>query len=211
MKELIGVINAPWTTILMLASGYAAYFVAHVGVREHHQSIDQVFRVVFYGFWGMFAYAVAISSGLGMLSASAICMAFSVALGAAWRRLGKSLLGKIFRATRISMSDDIPTAWAALSDVGEDVNVSQLKVRLVDGTMMFCRDLSVFRQAPNGPCVLGGKGDVLMYVTDIGKKNAKNRTVWTPVSGVHDEYYGYSMTYIPREQVARVELRRSIR
>ena len=47
-----------------------------------------------------------------------------------------------------------------------------------------------------------------MYVTMIGKSDPAGKRVWTEVPNVVDGDFGAAMTYIPREQVARVELRR---
>lgn len=205
-------VDAPWTTILTLASGYAGYFVAHVGLRDHHQPLDQAFRVIFYGFWGIFAHVLARSwAGVDILTASLIAVAASALLGAFWRKTGKKLLSKLLRDSGISMSDDIPTAWSALAEVGEDVDAYQLKVCLIDGTLFFCNDLSRFKDFPNGACVLGGAGDVLMYVTDVGKISSSGEREWKQVPGILNEDYGAAITYIPKDQIARVEIRRAKR
>lgn len=209
---LISILNTPWTTVLTLASGYAGYFVAHVGLREHHQPVDQTFRVVFYGFWGLFAYVCLRSFiGIDALSASILCVLFAALLGAAWRKWGKKTLTKMLRGGWVSLSDDVPTAWAALADVGEEVHVRQLKVCLIDGTLLFCKDLSAFNREPNLSCVLGGSGDILMHVTDIGKLDANGARVWKEVGGVKNDDFGTAITYIPKEQIARVELRRALK
>lgn len=201
--------STSWTTILTLASGYAGYFVAHVGQREHHQQLDQAFRVIFYGFWGIFAYmALRAYGGVEILVASAISVVGSAALGAFWRKWGKRALSWLLRRGNISMSDDVPTAWAALFDVGDVVDATQLKVCLTDGTHFFCDDFVKFADQPNGPCILGGQGDVLMYVTQIGKNDDAGKRIWVNVDSGPKPGYGSAITYIPREQIARVELRR---
>ena len=51
-------ITLPWVTILTLASGYAGYYVANVGIREHHKPIDVIFSTLVFGFISAFAYNV---------------------------------------------------------------------------------------------------------------------------------------------------------
>ncbi|WP_353475540.1 hypothetical protein PVT71_18390 [Salipiger sp. H15] len=212
IENITSTLSAPWTTILTLASGYAGYFIAHVGNREHHKSIDQAFRVVFYGFWGMFAYVLMRTHAeIGILIASALAILAAALLGAAWRKWGKRCLTKLLRKSGVSMSDDLPSAWSALSEVGEGVDVWQLKVCLTDGTMMFCDDLSRFKNEPNGACVLGGSGDVLMHVTKVGKLDATGKRNWTEVGNVIDPDFGAAITYLPKDQIARIELRRAER
>lgn len=212
MEFITSSLSAPWTTILTLAAGYAGYFIAHVGNREHHKAVDQAFRVIFYGFWGMFAYvSLRTYLGFGVLLASALSILAASLLGAAWRKWGKKRFTKALRGGRVSMSDDLPTAWAALAEVGEGVDVWQLKVSLEDGTMLFCENLSDFSDEPNGACVLGGGGDVLMHVTRVGKLDADGNRKWTTVKNVRDPNFGTAITYLPKDRVARIELRRAKR
>lgn len=209
MADLPALINAPWTTILTLATGYAAYFVAHVGLREHHQPVDQAFRVILYGFFGMVAYVTTTTQfGRGTIAGSLAALLAAVALGALWRKWGRRSLTGALRGGRISMSDDLPTAWAALADAGEQALASQLAVRLADGTILFCDDLARFRTAPNGPCILGGSGDVLMYVTHIGKPDSADKLAWKEASDLQGALDGLMISYIPRDQIRRVQLRR---
>lgn len=209
---VLEILNAPWTTVLTLAAGYAGYFVAHVGARDHHRQVDQAFRVIFYGFWGVFAYlAVRAYWGFGILPASLICMGVTVLLGAVWRRWVKGLVTWALRASRVSLSDDLPNAWMAIPDVGERVEAGQLGVILVDGVSLFCEDLARFSDQPNGPCVLGGQGDVLIYVTKVGRRNGAGEMVWTDVPSVIDDRGAAQITYVPRDQIARINLRRAWR
>lgn len=210
--SLTDMISAPWTTILTVAAGYAGYFIAHVGVREHHQPLDQALRVITYGFWSLFAYMMLRTyAGFGVLSASLAAVLVGSSLGALWRKQGRHLLGKVLRETRVSMSDDAPSAWAALAVTGDSCVVSEIKVRLKDGTILFSDDLTLFGGHPDGPCVLGTKGDILMYVTDIARPNADGSVTWQAATDHRDEGYGSMITYIPADEVARVSLRRSAR
>jgi hypothetical protein len=204
--EALKLLSAPWDTILTLSSGYIGYYVAHVGIREHHRGIDQVFRVVLYGFFGIFVYYwLRYSFDVGILSASLASLIMTFGLGAFWRRWGRAQLEKALRAGRISQSDDTPTAWMALAEAGDHAVATQLKVRLSDGTRLFCENLAAFKSHPNGPCVLGGNGDVLIYVTHEAKGSSKE---YARIASIDDELHGTMITYVPREQIARIEFRR---
>lgn len=206
---MLEILNAPWVTVLTLASGYAGYFVAHVGLSRHHQPMDQAFRVVLYGFFGIFAYLAARTyAGLDVLSASALCMIVTVGLGALWRRELRHRFTNFLRDTGVSQSDDLPKAWMAIPDVGQKVLALQLGVVLTDGTKLHCEDLARFSGQPNGPCVLGGEGDVLLYVTQVGRRGADGQMVWKDNPLVVDEHGAAQITYVPREQIARIDLRR---
>lgn len=208
MEEAAGLLDQPWETMLTLAAGYAGYFVAHVGSRQHHQPVDQIFRVVLYGFFGMLGYVLAMWYVRGgVVVHSLIAIIAAVLVGVFWRLKGRKWLESGLRGGLVSFSDDIPAAWTALSDEGSDVIVAQLKVRLVNGTALFCDDLVKFKKCPNGPCVLGPQGDVLLYVTHSGRPGGSGKMEWSPVAGVLDADFGAMITYVPSSQIARVELR----
>lgn len=39
-------LNLPWATLVTLASGYIGYFIANVGVNEHHKTRDVTFTML---------------------------------------------------------------------------------------------------------------------------------------------------------------------
>jgi hypothetical protein len=109
------------------------------------------------------------------------------------------------RGSKISHADDLPSAWIAL--FGIKAPVTQLSVKLKDGSWLMCDDLSKFTTSPNGPCILGAKGDILMYVThtqsDLG-------VAFFPTADPIDKDWGHEITYIAADQIARVDLRRKV-
>lgn len=196
-------LNLPWATVLFLAAGYAGYFVANTGNRDHHKPMDTAFSSAVFGFFALFAFQLLPREGFWILVASLASFSLACLLGAFWRRFGREVLRKIFRVSRISFNDDIQSAWATIGNV-TNVSATELTVYLKNGTLLQSSDLSQFGSLPNGPCVLGGNGDVLMYVTDIrdaGGESKGNGALF------HDGW-GAEITYIPASEIARVELRR---
>lgn len=196
-------LNLPWATLLTLACGYAGYYVANVGIRDHHKPIDIAFSTIVFGFIAIFAYNVSrVLFEMSLVSSSVIAFVFAMLVGAAWSRVGRSALEALLRKSSVSHSDDLPSAWIAL--FGTRLVATQLSVKLKDGSWLMCDDLSKFTASPNGPCVLGAKGDVLMYVThkmsDIG-------VAFFPTSPI-DSWWGHEITYVPADQIARIDLRR---
>lgn len=73
MEDLTKLVNLPWATLLTLASGYAAYYVANVGVRDHHKPVDVTFSTLVFGFFSAFVYAICRRQfGSGLLTASVL-------------------------------------------------------------------------------------------------------------------------------------------
>lgn len=207
-KETIELLlNQSWSTLLLAASGYAAYYVANVGIRDHHKAADITFSVLVFAFVAAFAfYFCRWILDLSLVLISGITFAFAMLAGATWRVFGRPYLERMLRATRVSHSDDLPSAWMAL--FGERRVATQLSVQLKDGTWLMCADLSKFQISPNGPCVLGSKGDILMYVTDKMTDSQSKRGVgFVPQPDPIDAMWGHEITYIPADQIARICLR----
>lgn len=196
-------VELPWVTLLTLASGYAAYYVANTGLRAHHKPIDVAFSTLVFGFCAAYLYEWLIDAGWESFTASPSAFVASIIVGGLWRRLGRGSLRKALRLSKVSHSDDLPNAWTAIFDV-TGVETTQLSVLLKDGTWLQCDDLSRFKDAPNGPCVLGGEGDVLIYVTDSRKPDEDS----IENDAVAFEDWGEEITYIPATQIARVDIRR---
>ncbi|MFB6465040.1 DUF6338 family protein [Bradyrhizobium tunisiense] len=204
MDDLTKLINLPWATLLTLASGYAGYFVANVGIREHHKTIDVVFSTLVFGFFAAFAYNTSqLLLGLTLSWASLVAFIFALVVGGCWSLFGRKISESVLRRLRISYADELPSAWIAL--FSQKRVATQLSVKLKDGTWLKCNDLSRFTSSPNGPCVLGAKGDVLMYVTHVRSSVSE---VFFPRDPLADDYWGDEVTYIPADQIARIDFRR---
>jgi hypothetical protein len=198
-------VNLPWATLLTLACGYAGYYIANVGVREHHKTIDITFSTILFGFFSAFLYnALRTYGSADILTASAASFLFAVLLGGVWSRFGRVALRHALRKSKTSFSDDLPSAWMALFESNH--LAMQLTIKLKDGSWIKCEDLRRFVDSPNGPCVLGGKGDVLIYVTHFQDKDSG---AFEECKDTIAEYWGAEMTYIPASEIARLDFRRS--
>lgn len=196
--------TVPWALLLAFVCGYAGYYVANTGNREHHKKLDITFSMIFFGFLGSFIYEASrrwLSSDILLNSLAAVIGA--ICIGGLWRIYGRQLLLQTLRRTGVSHSDDIPSAWRALFEI-KDHDGTQLSVRLKDGTWLQCDDLGRFQGSPNGPCTLGATGDILMYVTDTRELHGKS----VPNEAVEFDQWGTEITYIPASEIGRVDFRR---
>lgn len=197
-------IQLPWNILLPLACGYAGYFVAHIGVRGHHKSIDVTFATLVYGFIGMLIYQGVLDNRWGVIVSSCAAFLGTIVMGGAWNSFGRAWSLKCLRLAKVSYNDDLPTAWLSLFQT-DQTDATQLAVRLTDGTWMYCDNLHEFAHKPNGPCVLGVEGDVLMYVT------RKVRSAIETEFEVALPDWGDDITYIPADSISQLRLRRKIR
>lgn len=205
MEEALKLINLPWITIVTLAGGYAGYVTAHNGVRDHHKAIEITFSTIVYGFFSTLGYLAFLTLIDETLLAAIAGFATAIAAGAAWRKYGKRAFVWTLRKLKVSYADDNPSALSALFS---ETNVigKQLKVYTKDGTILFCDDLHRFRNSPNGPCVLGSTGDILMYVTARKAPGVS----WQDLTDVSDNEWGDEITFIPASEITRVAFRRTI-
>lgn len=202
MLEIKDLLDLPWATLITLACGYMAYFIANVGKRDHHKTIDVVFSVLVFGFPSAALYRWLTTGFHWREDGSAVAaVALALGIGAMWSWMGRDLAAIAVRKTNISHSNDYPAAWSEIGALRGKVNCTQLSVFLKDGTSLHCDDLSLFNDHPNGPFVLGASGDVLMYVTRT-KKSGKS----AEMDPLHS--WGALVTYVPADEVARIQIRR---
>ncbi len=118
MDDVVKLVNLPWATLVTLASGYAAYYIANVGVRDHHKPIDVAFSTLVFGFFSAFAYAVCRRRyGADLLAASVFAFGAALVIGASWSLFGRATFERLLRRSQVSLSDDLPSAWMASKDL----------------------------------------------------------------------------------------------
>lgn len=202
----LDVATLPWATLLTLASGYSGYFVANIGVREHHKTIDVTFSTLIFGFFGTILYLAVQGLGGGIISASIAAFLGSSILGALWAKLGRGGLIWLLRVTNVSHNDDLPTAFDALITETK-TDATQLSVKVGDDLWLLCADVSSFADFPNGPFVFGRAGDILMYVTHA----RRGEEDYEPCVSLLDETWGTEVTYIPADKISQIDIRRKWR
>ncbi|HEV7434350.1 MAG TPA: hypothetical protein VGO22_05715 [Pseudorhizobium sp.] len=198
--------NLPWATLLTLASGYSGYYVANIGVRDHHKAIDVTFSALVFGFFGTMVYLFALGWGWNIGFASLGAFLSATVLGGIWSRWGRSALNWILRKTSISHNDDLATAFDALITETR-TDATQLSVKVGDDLWLMCDNVAKFANHPNGPFVLGRSGDILMYVTHYRSGEGD----YEECSDLTAGNWGTEVTYIPAEKVTRVDIRRKWR
>lgn len=191
-----------WELLLTVACGYAGYFVANVGARAHHKTIDVTFSTIVYGFFGTAAYLVILASNCPLWIATIGAFLGSMIAAGVWAVTLRELFTKLLRKVGVSHTDDLPSALASMF-ADKKSHATQLSVRLSNGVWLMCDNLARFKDAPNGPCVLGGSGDVLMYVTHHRDPDGEYEECEVYVPG-----WGWELTYLPASQITRIDLRK---
>jgi len=196
-------LNLPWEIQVALGSGYLAYMLAYVGIREHHKAIDVTFRAIAFGLCAT-AILKLIPVHFGWLRAFS-AIAAAVVAGAAWRFWLADGVQWLIRKTDLSWADETPSAWSKITQHNRRIFYSQVTVQLDDDSWLFCNDTRPFADAPYGPCTLGPDGDVALYATH--KCGPGAGASFEAIDGVRDADHGYEITYVPAARVRRVKVR----
>jgi hypothetical protein len=210
----------PFEIQLVLASGYAAYFLSYVGIREHHKSVEIIFIVFAYGIITKLCFGILqtilptlfndyslvglfINKNTAIVWSTIFAFATTLFVGYIWRRLGREYVRSQLRKSDYTWSNDDPTSWRTITSSTE-FWFSQASVQLIDGTWLECKNAKEFVGEPHGPMTLGQNGDIALYVTDI---TAPNRRKSTTVLHIKDSNWGSRITYIPSNQIKRLTFR----
>jgi len=198
-------LGLPWQIQFGLAAGYAAYALAYIGIRSHHQTIDVAFRTLVFSAIATFVLNLLLT-GAGPAFSTAIALASALIAGFVWRGVGRDAIRWVLAKTNYAMVDDDPTAFSRIyADTKH--HVTQVGVTLDDDNELWCDDTSAFGNAPITPFSIGEDGSVALYATRQCKRSPAGEIVEEEFTTVRDTDWGDRMTLIPAAQVKRVELR----
>lgn len=197
-------INLPWATLVTLASGYIGYFIANVGLKDHHKPIDITFSTLIFGLFAAMVYQAFVWAGWGEYLAALLAVAYAFANGAWWRKYGRNFMYKFLRDHDISWSDSTSSAWQRMFDQ-RGYYISEVYVILKDGTTLVSEHPGNFEGQPCGSFVMGADKDILIHVT---REKPPGSSEWIKRKVIHDSW-GTMATYIPADQIARVKIRRT--
>lgn len=203
----VSLLNLPWATLVTLVTGYVSYFIANVGFKDHHQPLEITFSTLVFGLLASLLYSLTLHLYGGHFQqylATLSALVFAAGSGAFWRKYGRKWMYRVLRKYNISWSDSTRSAWEAMFDHTE-FRVTEIFVYLKDGSALLSRLPGNYEDWPNGPFTLGNKGDITLYVTHRRSVNGKE---WNQYEGLIDPSWGALATYVPVEQIARVDIRR---
>lgn len=196
--DLPSLLQLPFSTIAVLASGYLAYRTSYVGRDGTYRTVDTLFCTLAFAAVAQMVTqwaATALATPLPQVAGFGAAMATAVF----WRRWGASWSFRALRAAGISTSDHLETAWDTIR-LKPGFAPTTYIVKRTDGTLLMCHRPEDFAKLRDGPCILGADGSIALFVTDRLEPGA---TDWQP-RDVFAEQLGYEMTYIPAAHVAEI-------
>ncbi len=190
----------PWDIQIVLGSGYLAYLLAYVGIRQHHKPVDAVFLTIAFG---LVALASLWVTPLLILPARlGVALAASLLAAVLWRKIGRQAVRAMLRSAGYSWADDTSSAMDHLQE-NSTHHPRQICVETADGHTFICSDTAPVGGLPFGPYIIGCSGDVLMYADHSHAAGDDPK----PVEGMNDAEWGANITYIPANQVRRIAIR----
>lgn len=197
-------LDLPWPTLVTLAAGYIGYFVANVGVKDQHKAVDITFSALVFGLFSAGIYHASVWVGINAYMAAFPAVMAAFVAGSCWRKYGRKWMYSLLRKYDISWSDDTSSAWQAMFGHTQ-YRVTEIFVYLKDGSGLLSRLPGNYEEWPNGPFTLGNHGDISLNVTH---RKSINGETWEEYEGVVHQSWGALATWIPADQIARVDIRR---
>ena len=215
MTDILGM---PIHLQVALAGGYMGYITAYSGLRSGHTARDALLLILVFGVFSAIAYPVLILNfaqfGDGRLAllqgvAAVLALICPVIAGALWRWRVRSWWYDLLHKLGVHVDDGLGTAWESLIQHPK-TNVTQVMVRMTNGTELFCEDAlrhagskSSWTGLAEFSPKLGSDGSVIMPV-DTEEASIGGETARTSLL---DNEWGCRLTYIPASQIDCIELR----
>ena len=186
---------------IALGGGYLGQYVAFVGLRRSTSAIELTMRSLAFGIAALLAFGILRDLGAPVWASTILAVASSVAVGALWRRWGMDWANQLLKRLKITSDDGIPDAWTALIQSG-DLNIMELSVHTKDGRVLY-HEREAYGSALMDGMYFGSDGSIIMVVVE---EELPDGTMETR-ERVDAAEWGVRQTYIPADQIARVNFR----
>jgi len=191
--------NLPLEIQTALGGGYLAFAIAYAGLSDQYRATDIVFRTMAFGLISLMAFRL--SQQLGPIGASALGVAAALVAGILWRVVGIRLVNRILAGLGVHREDGTYSAWTALIQQ-PGLTVSQLSVHTKDGRILYQNALHDPKAHLNG-MYFGRDGSIVMVVEEEELPDGTEEVR----TGVRGPEWNTRVTYIPADQITRVNLR----
>ena len=191
--------NLPLELQTALAGGYLAYWIGYAGLEGNRRAVDIALLTFAFGLPAIGAFRLALPHGA--LWAVMAGLGIAISGGLLWRIVGRELVLATLKRLGIHREDGVHSAWAALIQQ-RNLTVGQLSVHTKDGRVLY-QNANHYPEAHLGGMYFGGDGSIVMVVEeeDLPNGSEEQRT------GIKDANWGTRVTYIPADQIQRVNIR----
>ena len=192
------VLKLPFEIQMVLVAGYLSYRVATGGLDRAHKPTDIVFQVLAYGLIAYVIYDLFPAPAAPIFSMPA-ALFFTIAIAAVWRRFGRKLFVGLFRLTRITRENYIPSTWDHL--IHESYLWAYVSV-ICDDDTVYESNLSILPEGlPFESLDVDSGSNIAMYVTRMISPKQESTDYAVP-----DEYGRARITYIPANRIRNISI-----
>lgn len=160
--------------------------------------MDALFRIFVFGLVSALIYRGTLD--IPLVTSIALSIVGALVVAGVWRAFGMSLTRRVVRIARIHQDDGYSTAWQTLIHA-PGLNISQLSVHTKDGRTLYQNDF-ITNEFDLGEVIFGGDGSILMVVEEEELPDGSEEVR----QGTRTDD-GTRLTYIPKDQIHRVNVR----
>ncbi|MFC3180481.1 hypothetical protein [Cypionkella sinensis] len=189
----------PFTVQLGLGVGFLAYVTAYAGRRRGHSISEITFLTMAFGLPAL----LPLINGTGPVAANAIIgvmMAFGVAL--IWRGWALEAWQWAAKSIGLHAEDGLSFGWDKIVSY-PNLATNQISVHTADGRILYLNDRTRFANAPFNGLYLASDGSIIMVVEEERMPDGSEQVR----QNINHDTWGARMTYIPSDQVKRVNIR----
>jgi hypothetical protein len=197
--DLQALFDLSLATQVALGSGYLSYVVAYSGWRESHTPVDATFITLAYA--SISSLALWSLSDFSPWTAALAGFVAPVASSVVWRKWLRSACLRFLSVAGVHRDDGLRDAWTSI--VQTDRVVDQISVHTKDGRILYLNNRPAFANSPWAGLNLGGDGSIAMAVEEEEMPDGSTEIR----EGIVYENWGTRITFIPADQVARVNIR----
>lgn len=189
----------PLSIQLGMGVGFLSYVTAYAGRRRGHNAIDAVLLSMVFGLPALLPMASATGATL-INAACGTSLAFGMAL--LWRGKLQSVWHQAARNMGLHAEDGMAHGWDAIASFPK-LATGQVSVHTADGRILYLNDRRLFSGSPFKGLYLGSDGSIIMAVEEERMPDGTEQTR----QDIVDPDWGTRMTYIPSDQIRRVNIR----
>lgn len=201
-------LDLPLEILTALGAGYFGYITAYGGMRRGHSGQDIVFLSLAFSAIAMVIFGATETligesiNDLGRALVASITVLATVSIAIFFRRFFRGWWYWFLRKINVHMDDGTHGAWDAILQIPR-LGVSQLSVHTKDGRVLYMQRHLPYAGAPFDGMLFGSDGSVSMIVEEERMPDGTERKC----GDILDSNWGTRITYIPADQIHRVNLR----
>lgn len=212
-------LNLPFSTQLVLVAGYLSYRINAAGTEKSYKQIDTLFQILVFGFIAYISFIIlgdgeyninesihiALRDGHSIFAAL-FSILISIACAISWKKWIFSHISKILKAGGITEENYHPSTLDSIIRSNKVSEWNYVSLSLKDGYTFESDIACVPNWVPCYPLDIDSNGNIGIYVTRYYRPN-EEVPVECEADVFNDETKSSNISYIPHNEIARIDVR----